>query len=239
MGHDVASLGDSAVTGAVLPVAQHAIIAFGGIVNPSIEVAQHTGVDGCEEVEEVLREVEITACCLVLIPVDEILRHPYLLTLLCEVLIGRADASILVAAIDVEAGQHVGLVQFVDVAVGTAYRLGGDDLTADLASVGLHKLGHLGGCPLATGVVGRPVGLVLDGYGIQLHTVLSQVLHVLLQVCGIVGPVLPLQRTHDTVIVLGINRIVGLPFCWPSPGRGKEDESQLLCQLGCGERLSP
>jgi hypothetical protein len=72
-----------------------------------------------EKVEKVLGEVEVATRRLVLIPVDEILRHPYLFALLGQILVSCSDTAILVTAIDVEALKDIGLVQRVDIAIGT------------------------------------------------------------------------------------------------------------------------
>ena len=218
MGHHVAALGDDATAaGTALPIAHHGVVALGGIVYPGIEVAQHTGVDGTEEVEKVFREVEVARVAFCLVPVDEILGHPYLLAFLGEVLICRLDTAVLVTAVDVEAVKNVGLVQCIGVVVADGECLGSHNLAADGTAVGLHELSYLRCRPQAAGILGRPVGFVLDGDGIQLHTVLPQVLHVVLQILGIVGPVLTLQLTRRAVAVLGIDGAVGLPLCGLSP----------------------
>ena len=119
MSHDVAALRHRAIASAVLSVTQHAVETFGGIVDPSVEVAHHASVDSMEKVEKVLGEVEVATRRLVLIPVDEILRHPYLFALLGQILVSCSDTAILVTAIDVEALKDIGLVQRVDIAIGT------------------------------------------------------------------------------------------------------------------------
>ena len=240
VGHHIAALGDVArSTGTVLAVAHHGVVALGGIVNPGVETAQHAGVDGAVEVEEVLREVKVAAIGLPLIPVNQVFRHPDFLALRGQVLVSRADAAVLVAAVDVEALEHVALVQGVDVVVGTAYRLGSHHLAANLAAVGLHKVSHLAGRPQTAGIRGGPVGLVLDGDGVELHAVLPQVLHVFLQVLGVVGPVLFLQPALFAVARLGVARIVGLPLLGLSPRRGKDNQSHLLGLLRRCQRLAP
>ena len=240
MGHHVAALGDIAAgTSTVLTVAHHGVVALGGVVNPGVEAAQHAGVDGAVEVEEVFREVKVATIGLTLVPVDQVFRHPDLLALRGQVLVSRPDAAVLVASVDVEALEHVALVQGVDVAVGTANRLGSHHLAADLAAIGLHKVSHLAGRPQTAGIRGSPVGLVLDGDGVELHTVLSQVLHVFLQVLGVVGPVLLLQPAFFAVARLGVARIVGLPLLGLSPRRGKDYQSHLFGLLRRCQRLAP
>ena len=76
MGHHTAALGHGAVSGAVLAVAQHAVVSFGCIMYPGVEIAGHAGVDGTEEIEDVFLVVEIACRAAVLVPVDQILRHP-------------------------------------------------------------------------------------------------------------------------------------------------------------------
>ena len=218
VGHDIATFGDgTTATSAFCAVAHHAVVAFGSIVNPGIEVAQHTGIDGTEEIEKVLREIKVARVALYLVPVNQILRHPDLLTLLRQFLVRRLDATILVTAIDVEACQHVVLVQCVGVAVTDSQRLWSHHLGADAGAIGLYELGNLRGIPQTAGIRCRPVGFVLNADSIELHAILAQILHIVLQILGIVGPVFFLQFTRCAVFVLSIAGTVGFPLGRLSP----------------------
>ena len=240
LGHHIAALGDgAAAASSALAVAHHGIVALSGIVNPGVEVAQHAGVDSAEEVEEVLREVVVAGIVFHLVPVDKVLRHPYFLALSRQVLVGRLDAAILVTAVDVEAVDDVGLVEGVGIGITDGQRLWSHNLAADGAAVGLHERGNVSGRPHTAGIRSLPVGLVLDGDGIQFDAVLSEVLHVILQILGVVAPVLLLQVTQGAVAVLGVAGAVGLPLGGLSPRRGKDDEPHLLGQLRRSQRLAP
>ena len=213
VGHDIATLGNSAAgTGTTLSVAHHAIVALGGIVNPGIEVAQHTGVDSGKEIEEVFREVKVTGIALCLVPVDEILCHPDFFTFLGQILISRLDTTILVTAIDVEAFQHVSLVQGVGIGVAHSQCFRRHHLTTDALAVGFYKLGNFRSVPQTAGILRRPVRLVLDGDGIKFYTIIAQVLHIVFQILRIVRPVLTFQLARGAVFVLGVDGAVGFPF---------------------------
>ena len=108
-------------------------------------------------------------------------------------------------AIDVEAIEHIRLVQGISITIGTADGFRGNNLTANLTAVGLHELSHIAGRPIATCIGRCPVGLVLNRDGIQLYAVLTQVLNIFLQVGSIVWPVFFLQRAYLAGIVLGID----------------------------------
>ena len=208
-------------------------------MNPGVEVAQHAGVDGAEEVEEVFREVVVAGVVFHLVPVDKVLRHPYFLTFGRQVLVGRLDAAVLVTAIDVEAVDDVGLVEGVDVVVVDRQGFGSHNLATDGAAIGLHERGNIGRRPHTASIRGLPVGLVLYGDGIQFYAVLPEILHVVLQVLGVVGPVLLLQIAQGAVAVLGIAGAVSLPLGGLSPRRGKDDKPHLLSQLRRSQRLAP
>ena len=239
MRHDIAPLGDHAAAGAALSVAQHRIVALGSIVNPGVEVAQHTGVDGPEEIEHILLVIEIAVGGGILVPVDEILRHPQFLALLGQFFVSRLYAAVLVTAVDVESRQHVLLLQLVHVAVAHTDGLRSHHLATDRLSVGPHKLRHLLCRPEASRILRGPVRLVLDGDGIQFHPILSEILHIVLQILRIVGPVLALQLARGAVAVLAVDGAVGLPLRRLSPGRGEDNQSQLLGRLGRLQRLAP
>ena len=144
MCHDVATFGnDTTTAGTSLTVTHHGIVTLGGIVNPRIEVAQHTGINGTEEVEEVLREIEVSCVALNLVPVDEVLRHPYLLALLGKVFICRLNTAVLMTAIDVKTVDNISLVQCIGIAVIDGKSLRSHDFATDGAPVGLHELCYL------------------------------------------------------------------------------------------------
>ena len=143
------------------------------------------------------------------------------------------------ATVNVEAIEHVGLVEGIGVGVAYGQRLRCHHLTADALAVGLDKFGNLGSVPQTAGILCGPVWLVLDGDGIEFDTVIAQILHVVFQILSIVSPVLAFQLARGAVFVLGIAGAVGFPFGRLSPGRGKDDESQLLGLLGGSQRLTP
>ena len=218
MSHDIAALSDGTAGGTTLSVAQHTVITLGSIMNPSIEVAQHTGVDGTEEIKEVFREIPVARIVFRLIPVNQVLRHPHLFAFCCKILVGRLNATILMTAINVKTIKHISLVQGIGIAVADGQCLWGHHLGTDGSAIGLYELCNLRGIPQTSGIGCRPIGLVLDGDGIKLDTVSAHVLHIVFQVLCIVGPVLALQLTRRSVLVLSIASAVGLPLCRLSPG---------------------
>ena len=239
MCHHIASLGHLAIGRAILTIAQHGVVAFGGIVNPGVEIVEHAGVDAAEEVEHILRIVVVAWRTAVLIPVDEVFGHPHLLALLSQFLASLLDAAILMTAIDVEIGQHVRLVQFVDVCRTGAERLGSDNLTVNLASVGHNELCYLACRPDATGIRSCPIGFVLNGNSIEFNAIVAHILDIVVKIHGIVVPVFALQLAYRAVLVLGVDSSVGLPLRRLSPWRCKDNETFLLGILCRSQRLSP
>ena len=142
-------------------------------------------------------------------------------------------------AIDIEVGQHVCLIQFVDVCGACSKGLWSNYLAVNLTAVGLHKLSNLACRPDATGIGRCPVGFVLNGYSIKFYSIVAHVLHIVVKIYGIVVPVFALQLTYRAVLVLSIDGAVSLPLCRLSPRRCKDYETFLLGILGCGQRLPP
>ena len=208
---------------------------------PCIEIAQHACIDCGKEIEEIFREVEVThlAFFLILIPVDKVFGHPNFLAFLSKVFICRLYATILVSTINVETINNTTFVQGIDVGVTHCQCLWSHNLATDCSSVCFHKLCNLTIRPQASCIFSRPVRLILNADGIQLHPIFAHILYILLQILSIICPIGFFQLTCSAITVFRINRAIRLPFRRLPPRRCKHDESHLLCFFGGCQRLTP
>ena len=133
---------------------------------------------------------------------------------------------------------HIISKQGVGIAIREAHRLGSNKRTMHRGTIGLHKLGYLFGRPYTPGIGAAHIRLVLHGDSIELHAILSEIIHIVVEILRIVGIVLFLQIAHQLILHC-IARVVGLPFCRLSPRTGKDDETHLFELFGRVERLAP